>query len=96
MSPGGVGTRRLVLKVSNEDAAFVLGKGGGTKRKIERVSGAQLSLDEKTLALTLVGKPEDVVRAHDYVNMVLKQRIGTVLVDFDMVRDVTLATFKTK
>ena len=43
-----------MLKVSNEDAAFVLGKGGGTKRKIERVSGAQLSLDEKTLALTLL------------------------------------------
>ena len=84
---GGGGMQRLVLKVSNDDAAFILGKGGSTKRKIERVSSAQLSLNEKTLSLSIIGSPEAVGRAKDYVNMVLKQRVGPVHLNFDEARD---------
>ena len=40
------------MEISNEDAAFVLGRGGGTKRKIERVSGARLDLEDKALEVT--------------------------------------------
>eukprot|EP00946_MAST-07B_sp_MAST-7B-sp1_P002801 g2801.t1 len=84
---GGGGMQRLVLKVSNDDAAFILGKGGSTKRKIERVSSAQLSLNEKTLSLSIIGSHEAVGRAKDYVNMVLKQRVGPVHLNFDEARD---------
>jgi len=37
------------MDIKNDDAAFVLGKLGATKRKIERVSGARLELDDDKL-----------------------------------------------
>ena len=40
-----------VLKISNDDAAFVLGRNGKTKEKIARVSGARIDLFEHSLSL---------------------------------------------
>ena len=44
-----------MLKITNEDAAFVLGKNGKTKEKIARVSGADLDLYEQSLTLEIRG-----------------------------------------
>jgi len=43
------------LKISNDDAAFILGKNGKTKEKIARVSGADLELFEHSLTLEIRG-----------------------------------------
>ena len=40
-----------VMDIEKEDAAFVLGRGGSTKRKIARVCGAELELDEHNLTI---------------------------------------------
>ena len=52
-----------VLKITNEDAAFVLGKNGKTKEKIARVSGADLDLFEQNLTLEIRGTDEERKRA---------------------------------
>ena len=52
-----------VLKISNEDAAFVLGKNGKTKEKIARVSGADLDLFEHSLTLEIRGSDDERKRA---------------------------------
>ena len=44
-----------VIDIATDDAAFVLGRGGATKRKIARVSGANIELDEHALTITLNG-----------------------------------------
>ena len=56
-SRGGGGNGRLtkVVDIAKDDAAFVLGRGGATKRKIARVSGADIELDEHALTITLNG-----------------------------------------
>lgn len=72
-----------VLTISNEDAAFVLGRGGSTKRKIERVSGARLDLHERDLKLEIFGDTVERERANLYVQLVLAQRVGPVYIDFN-------------
>ena len=54
---GGNNNGRLtkVVDIAKDDAAFVLGRGGATKRKIARVSGADIELDEHALTITLNG-----------------------------------------
>ena len=52
-----------VLKITNDDAAFVLGKNGKTKEKIARVSGAELDLFEHSLTLEIRGTDEERKRA---------------------------------
>ena len=52
-----------MLKISNEDAAFVLGKNGKTKEKIARVSGADLDLFEHSLTLEIRGTDDERKRA---------------------------------
>ena len=49
-----------VMNISDADAAFVLGRGGQTKRKIARACGASLELDEKDLTVTMKGSKEAV------------------------------------
>ncbi len=43
------------LQVGKDDAAFVLGRGGSTKKKIARVCGAELDLNEHDLVLEIHG-----------------------------------------
>ena len=57
-----------VLKISNEDAAFVLGKNGKTKEKIARVSGADLDLYEHSLTLEIRGTDDERKRAKKYAH----------------------------
>ena len=52
---GGGGRLTKVVDIAKDDAAFVLGRGGATKRKIARVSGADIELDEHALTITLNG-----------------------------------------
>ena len=80
------------IDVSDEDAAFVLGRGGTTKRKLARVSGARLELhDSKKTGgksvLEIAGDPASRSRAKDYVAYVLAQRVGPVHIDPGMKRD---------
>lgn len=79
------------IEVSEADAAFVLGRGGSTKRKLARVSGARLELhDSKSRGpsrLEISGDPEARARAKDYVKYVLTQRVGPVHIDPTMKRD---------
>ena len=39
------------MKITDDDAAFILGKGGKTKEKIARVSEAEIALFERDLIL---------------------------------------------
>jgi len=75
------------MLISSEDAAFVLGKGGSTKNKLARVSGARLELHERDLRLDISGSSEARKRAKEYVSFVLAQRVGPVTIDFDTPRD---------
>jgi rRNA processing protein Krr1/Pno1 len=69
-----------VLKITNDDAAFVLGKNGKTKEKIARVSGAELDLFEQSLTLEIRGTAEERKKAKKYVECVMAQRIGPVTI----------------
>lgn len=53
-----------VMNISDDDAAFVLGRGGATKRKIARACGAKLELDEKELTIAMYGTKEEVWDTH--------------------------------
>ena len=56
------------MQVSDADAAFVLGKGGSTKMKIARVSGARLDLQDRDGRLDIFGNNTARTRAKDYVS----------------------------
>ena len=82
------------MKITDDDAAFVLGKGGATKRKIARVSGAKLEIhDLKSVGassemegaeIEITGTPAARQRAKDYIGYVLSQRTGPVYIDHTM------------
>ena len=83
-----------ILKISDEDAAFVLGKGGNTKRKIARVAGAKLEIIDmksdpgmKGAEIEITGTDAARARAKDYIGYVLAQRTGPVYIDHTMRRD---------
>jgi len=78
-----------VLKITNEDAAFILGKGGRTKEKIARVSGADLDLFEHSLTLEIRGTEDERNRAKKYVECVMAQRVGPVHIEEDDGEDLT-------
>jgi len=44
------------MPIGKDDAAFVLGKNGSTKKKIARVCGADLDLNEHDLVLEIFGE----------------------------------------
>ena len=86
-----------IVKITDDDAAFVLGKGGATKRKIARVSGAKLEIHDLKSAgassgmegaeIEITGTPAARQRAKDYIGYVLSQRTGPVYIDHTMRRD---------
>ncbi|KAJ8599725.1 hypothetical protein CTAYLR_010213 [Chrysophaeum taylorii] len=69
------------LTVDKDDAAFVLGRGGTTKRKIARVSGSEIELDENALSITITGTRKQCDYAEDYINFIRQQRVGPVTID---------------
>ncbi|KAK7254105.1 glutathione-disulfide reductase [Aureococcus anophagefferens] len=59
-----------VIEVDKDDAAFVLGRGGSTKRKIARVAGAEIELDEHALTITISGFKDQCLHAIDYIDFI--------------------------
>lgn len=68
-----------VIDITEEDAAFIMGPGGKTRRKIAAVSGADLELKNRTLEI--VGTTDERQRAMKYVQLVMAQRLGPVRVE---------------
>jgi len=78
------------MTMTGEDAAFLLGAGGSTKRKVARAAGARLELDDDAdgkHVLTVSGPDASRARAMDYVRWVLKQRLGAIEVSGASARD---------
>lgn len=71
------------MKITDDDAAFILGKGGRTKDKIARVSGAEIELFERDLVLEIRGSKLQRRRAKKYSEGVMAQRTGPVTVHED-------------
>eukprot|EP00906_Rhabdomonas_costata_P015092 RCo021663 len=67
------------VQLNDADAAFILGKGGRTKEKIARVSGARIDLTG--LNLEIRGPKEAREKAMKYVKCVMSQRVGPVYID---------------
>mmetsp|Transcript_19408 Transcript_19408/g.45185 ORF Transcript_19408/g.45185 Transcript_19408/m.45185 type:complete len:787 (+) Transcript_19408:138-2498(+) len=73
-------------RVSREEAAFILGKGGRTKAKLVTVSGAQIELSEiqgkgaepGAQKLDISGTAKQRERATKYIGFVTAQRLGPV------------------
>lgn len=73
------------MKITDDDAAFVLGKGGKTKEKIAKVSEAEIELFERDLVLEIRGTKMQRRRARKYCEGVMAQRTGPVSItpDYD-------------
>jgi len=78
------------MKISDDDAAFILGKGGKTKEKIARVSEAEIELFERDLILEIRGSKLQRRRAKKYSEGVMAQRTGPVMVTESDDGDLTL------
>jgi len=68
-----------ILEISPSDAAFVLGRGGKTKQKIAKVSGAKLDLWEND-KLEIRGTKEQRRKGEKYCKAVMATRHGVVKV----------------
>jgi predicted RNA-binding protein Jag len=79
------GQRSVVVELGYDDVAFVLGKQGVTKRKLERVSGAIMDINE--CELTITGTDEQIRKAKEYSQYVLQQRVGDVRLDVSTRQD---------
>ena len=64
------------MKITDDDAAFILGKGGKTKEKISRVAEADIELFERDLILEIRGSKLQRRRAKKYCEGVMAQRTG--------------------
>lgn len=73
------------MKITDDDAAFILGKGGKTKEKIARVAEAEIELFERDLILEIRGSKLQRRRAKKYAEGVMAQRTGPVNItpDYD-------------
>jgi hypothetical protein len=71
------------IKITDDDAAFILGKGGKTKEKIARVSDCEIELFERDLMLEFRGSKIQRRRAKKYCEGVMAQRTGPVQINED-------------
>merc|ERR1719189_2277110 len=71
------------MKITDDDAAFILGKGGKTKEKVARVAEAEIELFERDLILEIRGTKLQRRRAKKYAEGVMAQRTGPVSVTED-------------
>eukprot|EP00756_Hemistasia_phaeocysticola_P017356 Hpha_TRINITY_DN15533_c3_g3::TRINITY_DN15533_c3_g3_i1::g.105241::m.105241 len=93
---GGGGTSSERIKVGDDDAAFILGRGGKTKEKLARVSGAELELHNDQ-TLEIYGTDLQRRKARKYVECVMAQRVGPVYIDErDSDDDLSLLTVPTE
>jgi hypothetical protein len=65
-----VPAKREKVRYDDADTAFILGRGGKTKQKIIRVSGAQLELHERNNVVDIYGSDEAVRKARKYIDLV--------------------------
>jgi len=70
----------VTLKITEDDAAFVCGKGGRTKEKISSVCGAEIELLERDLVLEIRGTELARRKGKKYCQFVMQQRSGPVSV----------------
>jgi len=75
------------LDVDKDDAAFILGRGGSTKKKIAKVAGCEIDLEERDSTICLRGTEKECDRAEDYLDFVKQQRLGPVTINLDRKRD---------
>lgn len=78
---------RESMDIEADDAAFVLGRGGATKKKIERACGAMIDLNERDYRIDVMGTKRQRKLAMDYLKYVMQQRVGPVQIDVDEPRD---------
>mmetsp|Transcript_41639 Transcript_41639/g.89389 ORF Transcript_41639/g.89389 Transcript_41639/m.89389 type:complete len:635 (+) Transcript_41639:50-1954(+) len=71
------------IKITDDDAAFILGKGGRTKEKIAKVANAEIELFERDLTLEIRGSKLQRRRAKKYAEGVMAQRTGPVSITED-------------
>mmetsp|Transcript_85884 Transcript_85884/g.243236 ORF Transcript_85884/g.243236 Transcript_85884/m.243236 type:complete len:598 (-) Transcript_85884:109-1902(-) len=71
------------IKITDDDAAFILGKGGKTKEKVARVADAEIELFERDLILEIRGSKLQRRRAKKYAEGVMAQRTGPVTITDD-------------
>mmetsp|Transcript_58814 Transcript_58814/g.191850 ORF Transcript_58814/g.191850 Transcript_58814/m.191850 type:complete len:601 (-) Transcript_58814:378-2180(-) len=71
------------MKITDDDAAFILGKGGKTKEKIARVAEAEIELFERDLILEIRGSKLQRRKAKKYAEGVMAQRTGPVSITSD-------------
>jgi len=71
------------IKITDDDAAFILGKGGKTKEKVARVAEAEIELYERDLILEIRGSKLQRRRAKKYAEGVMAQRTGPVVITDD-------------
>jgi len=77
------------MAITDDDAAFLMGPNGKTKRKIAAVSGAYLEL--KTNKLEIYGTQEERDKAQKYVALVMAQRVRPVrLEDLEQHTDLSI------
>jgi len=79
------GRETEMLDITDDDASFVLGTAGRTKRKLSRVCGAELNITEckgKTV-LEIKGTADTRERARLYVGYVMQQRVGPVNLKYE-------------
>ena len=77
-----------MMRLSEDDAAWILGRGGSTKQKISTVSGAELSMNERESGvLEITGTRKQRRAARDYIEMIIQQRSSSVVIDIDEPRE---------
>eukprot|EP00933_Yihiella_yeosuensis_P051393 TRINITY_DN4931_c2_g1_i1.p1 TRINITY_DN4931_c2_g1~~TRINITY_DN4931_c2_g1_i1.p1 ORF type:complete len:607 (-),score=93.18 TRINITY_DN4931_c2_g1_i1:55-1875(-) len=69
------------MKITDDDAAFILGKNGKTKEKLAKVAGCDIELFERDLVLEFRGGERQRRRAKKYCEGVMAQRTGPVSVN---------------
>eukprot|EP01060_Flectonema_neradi_P009323 TRINITY_DN16654_c0_g1_i1.p1 TRINITY_DN16654_c0_g1~~TRINITY_DN16654_c0_g1_i1.p1 ORF type:complete len:501 (+),score=77.10 TRINITY_DN16654_c0_g1_i1:93-1595(+) len=71
-------TERETIKVAEPDVPFILGKGGRTKDKLTRVSGARIEVQEFDGKIDLIGTHESIKKCKTYISCLVAQRTGSV------------------
>ena len=69
---------RETITVTTRDIPFLLGKGGRTKDKLMRVSGARIEVPETDGKIDLFGSPAAIKRCKLYISCLVSQRSGPV------------------
>lgn len=65
--------------------AYLLGRDGSTKRRLELSSGARIEVERDTIEI--IGEPSERELARLFVDMTLEQRKGRMQIEFDDIGD---------